>query len=592
MRVKTTVTGSNPIRVFRGVLGTKATSHPLNSTVKRVRVEPIELRRHSIIRASGHTFEYVGFGPGNYSTAFPDKQDRAISVNEELLAQSAKREGGINFYTGMNDKGISYSGNKRLSTITGREEIFDTPVQSFEGEDIFQVPNLNVIEPIEIVASRSITVDGGPDNKLASKINGPLIVNNKVTVNSPKGLETNNIFLQGDATVSRKYTVGIATPFLAGNPGDVVYNANPTASGYVGWIYTTENAWRRFGSVSINTGSNDFIFDSIGLGTDDPGDCLFKVGFGTSFLCVDSNGVGIGTTANNIADVNIVGIVSVTGDVVATAFSGAFFGSGAGLTDVDTDSLFDQNTAATGIFPIGLKNVGIGTSVPLTDIDLTVGAIGVSGTTLLARSEVRFPGNVIINDLKVSGVSTITGNYDISNTSGLVNAGIITTKQLDVGVGGTIISTVDSVGIASVGIGSTNPVTGLDINVATRFKSYSEQVNAPSVSSNQVDIDLSTAQTFTVTADADITEFIVNNPPIGSTNFTIKIMQDSIGNHSVGIDVFKDNGGSTIPVYWPGGVVPVVTVGAGKSDIYSFKTFDGSNLTSGLYGVVGGQNFS
>ena len=99
MRVKTTVTGSNPIRVFRGVLGSKATPHALNSAIKRVRVEPIELRRHSIIRASGHTFEYVGFGPGNYSTAFPDKQDRAISVDEELLAQSAKREGGINFYT-------------------------------------------------------------------------------------------------------------------------------------------------------------------------------------------------------------------------------------------------------------------------------------------------------------------------------------------------------------------------------------------------------------------------------------------------------------------------------------------------------------
>ena len=147
------------------MLGSKATSHSINSVIREVRVEPIELRRHSIIRASGHTFEYVGFGPGNYSTAFPDKQDRAISVDEELLAQSNKREGGINFYTGMNDRGISYSGNKRLSTITGREEIFDTPVESFEGEDVTQVPNLNVIEPVELIASRSIKVEGGPDQQ-------------------------------------------------------------------------------------------------------------------------------------------------------------------------------------------------------------------------------------------------------------------------------------------------------------------------------------------------------------------------------------------------------------------------------------------
>ena len=181
LRVKTTTTGSNPIKVFRGILGTKATSHTINSVIRKVRVDPIELRRHSIIRASGHTFEYVGFGPGNYSTAFPDKHDRAISKDEELLeSQSNKREGGINFYTGMNDKGISYSGNKRLSTITGREEIFDTPVETVEGEDISVLPDLNVVTPVELVARRSITVEGGPDNKVVSKFNGPsysLIIN-------------------------------------------------------------------------------------------------------------------------------------------------------------------------------------------------------------------------------------------------------------------------------------------------------------------------------------------------------------------------------------------------------------------------------
>ena len=80
---------------------------------------------------------------------FPDKHDRAISADEELLAQSVKREGGINFYTGMNDKGISYSGNKKLSTITGREEIFDTPVRTITGEDILTEPAINVVTPIE-----------------------------------------------------------------------------------------------------------------------------------------------------------------------------------------------------------------------------------------------------------------------------------------------------------------------------------------------------------------------------------------------------------------------------------------------------------
>ena len=59
VRVKTTVSG-NPINVFRGVLGTRPTAHSMNDVVRRVKVNPIELRRHSINRASGHTFEYVG----------------------------------------------------------------------------------------------------------------------------------------------------------------------------------------------------------------------------------------------------------------------------------------------------------------------------------------------------------------------------------------------------------------------------------------------------------------------------------------------------------------------------------------------------
>ena len=43
-------------------------------------------------------------------------------------------------------------------------------------------------------------------------------------------------------------------------------------------------------------------------------------------------------------------------------------------------------------------------------------------------------------------------------------------------------------------------------------------------------------------------------------------------------------------VYWSGGgVKPIVTTIANKTDIYSFKTFDGG---SSWYGVVGGQNFA
>ena len=73
-----------------------------------------------------------------------------------------------------------------------------------------------------------------------------------------------------------------------------------------------------------------------------------------------------------------------------------------------------------------------------------------------------------------------------------------------------------------------------------------------------------------------------------TTAFTVKILQGSTA-RGVGIDTFRTIGGSAIPVYWPGGVTPIVTPEASKTDIYSFMTFDGGDS---LFGVVGGQNFS
>ncbi|NBU48342.1 MAG: hypothetical protein EBS34_13075, partial [Flavobacteriales bacterium] len=336
VRVKTFVPNVpvNPINVFRGVLGTRAEIHQTNSVVRRINVLPIEFRRHSIMRASGHTFEYVGFGPGNYSTAFPDKQDRAISSTEELLAQSTRKEGGINFYTGMNDKGISYSGNKKLSTVTGQEEIFDTPIQTITGEDIGVLQSVNVISPIEGNFGRCIRVEGGSDFKAISQFNGPVIFGNKLTSTSIKGIEAYSLFLQGESAISRKYTVGISTPVLAGNPGDIVYYENPTRGGYLGWVYTTDNDWYRFGAVSLSKDLNIGIFDKVGIATTSPGNFNLRVGSGISMFSVDSVGVGIGTSAN-LYKLNING----NGNISGTLYAGYLSGDGSGIVNLNAAAL-------------------------------------------------------------------------------------------------------------------------------------------------------------------------------------------------------------------------------------------------------------
>ena len=590
VRVKTTTSGTNPITVFRGVLGSERSSHQANTLVRRIRVNPIELRRHSIIRASGHTFEYVGFGPGNYSTALPDKQDRAISPSEELLAQSTKKSGGVNFYSGMNDKGISYSGNRKSSTITGKEEIFETPVQTIVGEDISTLPELNVINSVEGTFNRSIRVEGGKNNKVASEFNGPLIVNNKITSNSDKGIEANSLFLQGDATVSRKVTVGISTPIISGNPGDVIFNANPNEGSYVGWIYTLENSWRRYGNLSLSDDLNIGTFDALGIGTNNPGDCTLKVGSGHTSVCIDDGGVGIGTTANGFG-------LHATGPInfIGTCYASSFAGDGSQITNLNVTQT-GWAPVTDGIYNTNLNNVGIGTSAPRFNLEL--GPIGSEDISLHVNGKSKFVGFVETNDVTVGGALTVTGAFNFGNAaSGSIQASSIAigtsepSQPLQVGSGATEVFVVNQTG--SVGIASTQPMANLDVNGTARFKSYSERVKQLDIVANAVAIDLSDANSFTCTATSDINEFVLTNIPSESASFTIKIDQDSIGGRTISIDVFKDNTGAPIPIYWPGGVVPVVTPTANVSDIYSFKMFDGENITgSGMYGVVGGQNFS
>ena len=254
---------SNPLTVYRAVLGTRAAAHVVKSVVRKIKPIPVELRRQSINRATGHTFEYLGFGPGNYSTSLPERQDRNLSEAEELIGQSLRKDGGVNYFSGTNDKGILFAGNKKLDPIAGKEEIHSTPIRTVTGEDISVKKGINIVKATEGDFSSSINVTGGDGNKSISEFKGPVVFSNKITSSSTKGIEASSLFLQGDATVSRKLTVGIATPTSAGTAGDIVFSNNPQGGKYLGWVYTTNNAWKRFGSISTQANFDYHTFDSI-----------------------------------------------------------------------------------------------------------------------------------------------------------------------------------------------------------------------------------------------------------------------------------------------------------------------------------------
>lgn len=423
VRIKSTVT-SDVVSVFRGVLGTPSTAHASGTTVRRIKPLPVELRRHSIIRASGHTFEYVGYGPGNYSTAFPDRQDRQISAQEELISQSFKSDGGINFFTGMNDKGISYSGNKKLSTITGQEEIFDTPIQTVTGEDITSQTAINVINPVEGNFSNSIRVEGGPNNKVISKFDGPVVFTNKITSTSAKGVEATSLFLQGDATISRKYTVGISTPTNAGNPGDVVYQATPESGGTAGWIYTSDNKWRKYGLVSTSTTSinlavnqvnaNSFIgtFSGDGSGLSNVSDIWRTDAVGVH----TSTPIGIGTTGAKAGfGLYVEGSTSINGTLrvyeiieTATISAGILTATTVQNIDLGDNNVYYFTTAAQGNWTLNFRGNSTTTLNSFLNVgeSMTVAVMTTQGSTPYYNNTVRIDG--ITQSVKYYGGIPIT----------------------------------------------------------------------------------------------------------------------------------------------------------------------------------------
>lgn len=150
------INSSTNISVKRAVLGTLAKPHVNNSIVEKLNSHPVELRRNSIIRASGHTFEYTGFGPGNYSTGMPTNQDRVLTSDEILISQALSTRGGLISYTGMNSNGEFYIGRKKYDSTTGEEiGLSDEPADEIDFIDSLLVNRLTVNKVIDAETARA-----------------------------------------------------------------------------------------------------------------------------------------------------------------------------------------------------------------------------------------------------------------------------------------------------------------------------------------------------------------------------------------------------------------------------------------------------
>lgn len=447
-RIRATVTGDS-VSIFRSLFGTPRQTHLSNSVVRTINAYPVELRRNSIIRASGHTFEYLGFGPGNYSSALPDRQDRILSSSEEILSQSTKYDGGAIVFSGMNSDGDFYTGNKIIKSSTGQEEIYGSPIPSVSGEeDLSGNITSEIISSSDLFIFRSIKVEGGSDKNLVSEFSGPVLFNNKIT--SSNGVEAKELYLQGEGEVSRKFSVSSEKPTYAGNYGDVVWNTEPTDGSSSGWIYTLDNRWLPFGKTGeTKIGVSTSIFNNyVGLATQ-----LNFVGYGLSVTGSLNTTLGIATISIDASNIlsSIAGIATTVGsatiNVPGTPNYAIQYNNNSNFGGVDT-LLYNNATnsiSLSGSSSSSLLNInqtGSGYALVVEDVYIPgTGYVGLGSTAPTAKLDINAPSQQAIKIRSTSGSGNIISIENEANDSEPIifdvqgNLGINTTsasEKLDV----------------------------------------------------------------------------------------------------------------------------------------------------------------
>ena len=316
--------GNSHITVLRGALGTGVQTHDAGSFAQKVKPLAIEFRRPSILRASGHTFEYLGYGPGNYSTGLPQVQVKSLTEREEFLSQSQERGGGAVVYTGMNNRGDFYIGNKRVTSSTGEETTFDAPTPTVTGQD---PARLSVVFD-EVTIKERLTVEGGDSKQLLTQFDGPVTFNNE-TVTKEKASFKKSVKIN-DNTDSTTATTGALVVV-----GGVGIGANLTVGGNTVLKGNVDLGDAATDTVSFVADVDTTILPSTD-GTLDLGASGSKWG----------NIYGVSASLTNIT---VSGGANLTGVVTATNFSG----SGENITGVsqldDSDGTTRIQTTTSGL---------------------------------------------------------------------------------------------------------------------------------------------------------------------------------------------------------------------------------------------------
>ena len=253
--------------VERGIFGTISEPHDNGSLVRKINPIAIEFRRPSIIRASGHTFEYLGYGPGNYSTGLPQIQVKTLSDSEQFFSQAQERSAGVVVYTGMNNNGDFFNGNTKTIASSGEVVSYDIPTPTVTGENSKKLSS--VFD--EVTVKDRLLVEGGVSGTVLSQFDGPVTFNKEIKLKAPgsfsAGLKiTNNTPSTSTTTGALIVSGGVGIGGRLNVAGAVDFDSTLNVDGAA----TFQNSVTFNGSIVVDSNlrfnDNDHLY--LGTGSD------------------------------------------------------------------------------------------------------------------------------------------------------------------------------------------------------------------------------------------------------------------------------------------------------------------------------------
>lgn len=258
-------------------------------------------------------------------------------------------------------------------------------------------------------------------------------------------------------------------------------------------------------------------------------------------------------------------LASGTGGLIAPSPSGGTPGPFIMTSPTGTVGVF-QCTGRTGDTLTGVTAID-GTSDQFFPAGSTVargvaaGGGGGGGTPGGSNGQVQINSSGAFGGITIGGDATLnagTGALTVSKTGGVAFAASATTDT-------TVASNIATGTMAAARL----PTTGLTLT------QYAGAI-ATDADGATVTFDLSQSNWHQVQIAGNRT-LAVSNPTVGQ-QFNVVIQQDASGTSRT-VTWFSG-------ILWPGGTIPVLTVGASKRDVFTFKC-----ISSGVYlGFIAGQN--